>query len=171
MSNRTASTSSVQLFLQSFDDAWSHKLESILAVLKDVTPDESIWQHPAYAGEKHMLGLPAPGTVLWQIAHLEHCARHYAQIVRVRPVSEEPKTPSPSASNLPELLVALDRAHHELREVITELSDTDLNGACVLGHSIHSGMSISEFLRMTIRHNSWHAGQMAVARRLYRERA
>jgi hypothetical protein len=83
MSNRTASTSSVQLFLQSFDDAWSHKLESILAVLKDVTPDESIWQHPAYAGEKHMLGLPAPGTVLWQIAHLEHCARHYAQIVRV----------------------------------------------------------------------------------------
>ena len=34
-----SSTSSVQAFLQSFDDPWSHQLESILG-LKDVTPKE-----------------------------------------------------------------------------------------------------------------------------------
>lgn len=163
--------SSVQLFLQTFDDAWSHQLESILAVLKDVTAEESTWQHPAYAGEKHMTGLPVPGTLLWQVAHLEHCARHYAQVVRARPVTEEPATPPPPASNLPELLVALHRAHGELRDVIAALSDADLNDACVLGHSVHSGMNVSEFLRMITRHDSWHAGQIAVARRLYRERA
>jgi uncharacterized damage-inducible protein DinB len=147
-------------------------LESILAVLKDVTPEESTWQHPAYAVEKHMPGLPAPGTLLWQVAHLEHCARHYAQIVRARPVMEEPTTPPPPASNLPELLVALHRAAQgELRGLIAELSEADLNEACVLGHSVHGGMSVAEFLRMIIRHDSWHAGQMAVARRLYRERA
>ena len=33
-----------------------------------------------------------------------------------------------------------------------------------------NGMSVMEFLAMCVRHDTWHAGQIAVARRLWRQR-
>ena len=35
---------------------------------------------------------------------------------------------------------------------------------------VERGMPLSEYLAMAIRHDTWHAGQMALVRRLYRAR-
>ena len=150
--------------LRMLGEVWSHQDESVMTALKDVTPAEAQWQHPAYAVEEQMPSMPGPGTILWQIAHLAHCARHYAEILRRRPVINEPRTPPPTASTLSDLLASMDRAHTALRAEIAALSEDDLSQACA------RGMVAEEFLRMVIRHAGWHAGQIAVVRRLYRTR-
>lgn len=108
--------------------------------------------------------MPPPGTTLWQIAHLAHSARHYAEIVRHRPVREEPQTPLPTASTLSDLRANLQHNHAALRKEIAELSEGDVHQSCA------RGMEVGEFLRMAIRHDTWHAGQIVVLRRLYRTR-
>lgn len=151
--------------LRMHDETWAHRDESVITALKDVTPAEAWWQHPAYGKEAQMPGMPAPGTICWQIAHLVHSARHYAEILQRRPVSEEPRTPPPSASTLSDLLASMQRAHAALRAEIAGLSERDLNQRCA------REMNVEEFLRMVIRHDSWHAGQIVVIRRLYRTRS
>jgi hypothetical protein len=155
--------SQVALVLQVFDDTWSHKCKSLRSVLQ-VTSEESSWQDPAYVAEPLVQGLPEPGTIRWQVAHLEHCARHYTEILRERPVVDEPLTPPPGTADLSELIDRLEGARRLLRQEIERLSDVDLHTPCV------RGLSVAEFLRMAIRHEAWHAGQLAVIRRLYRQR-
>jgi uncharacterized damage-inducible protein DinB len=108
-----------------------------------------------------MEGLPMPGTIRWHVAHLEHCARHYTEILRKRPLVHEPATPSPGITDLAELINRLEHARRLLREEIQRLSDVDLDTPCA------RGMNVGEFVRMAIRHETWHAGQIAVVRRLY----
>src|SRR5437764_13988551 len=85
--------SQIVFLLKAFDENWSHQCESLDSILADVTSEESEWQHAAYSGETLVQGLPEPGTIGWHVAHLEHCARHYAEILRTRPVTHEPPTP------------------------------------------------------------------------------
>jgi len=155
--------SSLEQLLQMFDDAWSHKDESVKTVLNDVTAEEARWQHPAYSATDQMSGMPAAGSILWQVAHLEHSARHYAEILRLRPVANEPMTSPPKISTLSELLALMQQAHAGLRGQMTQLSESDLTRPCA------RAMTVEEFVRMVIRHDTWHAGQIAVGRRLFQE--
>jgi hypothetical protein len=152
----------VPILLKAYEDAWSHDEESLDGALCGVASDEASWQHPAYAREPGFPGLPVPGTILWHVAHLEHCARHYAAILEERPVTEEPKTPPPRSASLSELLADLREARTILIGQIGALCDEDLSTPCA------RGMDVGEFVRMVIRHETWHAGQIAVIRRLYR---
>ncbi len=108
-----------------------------------------------------MPGLPPPGTILWHLAHLEHCSRHYAAILWRRPLTEEPATAPPAEHTYARLLINLERARAALREQIEQLTEVDLTDPCA------RGMQVGEFLRMLIRHETWHAGQIALIRRLY----
>ncbi len=152
----------IAFLLRAFDDAWHHDDESLRAVLRGVTSEEASWQHPAYARERPIPGLPTPGTILWHLAHLDQSARHYAAILERRPLEDEPRTPPPDASSLAELSTGLARAQAVLRARIAGLSKPDLDKACA------RGMDVGEFVRMILRHETWHAGQIAVVRRLYR---
>src|SRR5262245_3478520 len=154
--------SSLDQLLQTFDEAWSHKDESIKTVLSDVTPEEALWRYPAYSATDQMPGMPVAGTILWQVAHLEHSARHYTRILRDRPVSDEPMTLPPKMSTLLELLAMLQTAHAELRGEIAKLTEAGLSQPCA------RGMTVGEFVRMVIRHDTWHAGQITLTRRLFR---
>jgi len=157
--------SQVLCLLRMFDDTWSHQCESLRSVLQGVTSEESVWQSPAYTAESLVHGLPAPGTICWQVAHLEHCARHYSEILRKRPIVVEPTTPPPGVAELPELIKRLESARRFLREEIQRLNEVDLEAPCT------REMNVGEFVRMVIRHEAWHAGQLAVNRRLYRQRS
>jgi DinB superfamily len=156
--------SPVLCLLQMFDDTWSQQRESLRSIPQGVTSEESMWQDPAYAAEPFVQVLPEPGTILWQVAHLEHCARHYTEILRKRPIAREPATPPPGIAELSELINRLERARRLLREEIQRLSEADLDSPCA------RGMSVGVFVRGVIRHEAWHAGQLAVIRRLYRQR-
>jgi DinB superfamily len=152
----------LEVLLRAFDDAWSHRLESLTAALRGLTDSEAGWQHPSYEAVQGWPGMPPPGTILWQIAHLKHSARHYNYLLLNRPLSTQAQTPPPEATNLEALLHALDASRTAFRRSIAELSDACLDEPCF------DTMNVAEFLRMAIRHETWHAGQMIIARRLYR---
>ncbi len=137
-----------------------HRDESVLSALEEISNGEWDWQHPAYLHEKSWPGMPLPGTIAWHVAHLVHSARHYSAIIRERPVKNEPDTPPPEINDTKRLLNELHKAHEELLQTVSEISDSSLSGECA------RGMTLDEFLRMVIRHNTWHAGQIRMLRRL-----
>jgi len=153
----------LDVHLAALDDAWSHKWESLASVLSGLGEEEARWQAPAYADEAQEEGWPPEGTVLWHLAHLAHCKRYYASIVRARDDAEPPEVAArvPPADLAAER-AALEAAHAEQREAIAAIGGDDLEKvAC-------GKMPLGEFLTMTIRHDAWHGAQVAVLRRLYR---
>src|SRR5437667_11613333 len=108
--------SQVLCLLQMFDDNWSHQCESLRSILQGVTSEESLWQGLAYAAEPFVQGLPEPGRIRWQVAHLEHCARHYTAILRKRPIARETSTPPPGIPTQHELINRLECARRLVSE-------------------------------------------------------
>ena len=154
----------IDLLLRLYDDSWYHAFESVQYALEGVTEEEARWQHPSYSAIEPEPGLPTPGSILWHIAHMEHCCRIYAHIFRDRSLSEYPDLPPPEGESVTEHLDLLYKAAEELRLAIADLDETVLSEPC-LGKT-----STAEFLGNVMRHHTWHAGSIIVARRLYRAR-
>jgi hypothetical protein len=148
----------IDVFLRQFDNAWHHRWESLEPLLDGLTEEEALWQAPCYASEPS--GRPSPGSIHWHLDHLARCKREYAAMLR-RDSGPAHGPPAP----LPETLARLRDAHRAQREAIAALGDADLE------RPAEGGMSVAEFLASTIRHDTWHAAQIAVARRLWRTRA
>jgi uncharacterized damage-inducible protein DinB len=96
---------------------------------------------------------------------VEHCARHYNCLLVKRPVSTQPQTAAAEATDLKSLQAALSKSRSDFRRSIAALDDAHLDEPCF------DGMNVEEFVLMAIRHEAWHAGQIVIARRLYRARA
>ena len=153
----------IDTILRQLDDAWGHAFESLTAVLDGVTDEEWSWQPPGYDDVDQDEPGPAPGTIAWHVAHLTACKQEYACHVRDRGKdvdlegAEHQVPPGTKAQRK-----ALEAAHAWLRHEVEALTPEDLT------LKANHQMALDEFLAMTIRHDSWHAGQMAVARRLHR---
>jgi len=106
---------------------------------------------------------PLSGSVLWYIVHLGHCYRWYKVIILSRP--DRPAEPlPPEAKNLAEGISNVKIARDELRECISSLYEEQFRD------KLYNGRNILDQMRMIIRHDAWHGGQIAVARRLYKYR-
>ena len=148
-------------YLQFFDDAWSHAYESLAGGIEGVTEAEASWQAPAYASVAREEGWPAPGTIAWHVAHLTHCKRYYADVIRRRAEAESPEPrPWATPATFDALVGLLKEAHAEQRTAIEALEDDDLEVV------IEGDRRLADFLSATIRHDIWHAAQIAMARRL-----
>ena len=155
----------VDVFLLSFDHAWAHKWESLSGVLDGVHPDEASWQAPPYGDAEVEPGWPLPGSIHWQVAHVVHCKRHYTDFLTQRDRAGRPPQPERTPGlTWDEELAGLKHAHTRQRDAMASLTDADL------GTRVGNAMTVAEFLSMCIRHDVWHAAQIAVARRLYRNR-
>jgi hypothetical protein len=151
----------IDQLISSLNDSIYHRDESVLSALKGVNAEESAWQHPAYSEEAHWQGMPPPGTIGWHAAHLIHSCIHYEAIIRKRPVQHEPETGPPGIHEIIVLINALRKAHEKLIRSVSAIPESELSGDCA------RGMNLDEFLRMVIRHNAWHAGQIRLLRRLW----
>lgn len=155
----------LDVLLLSFDHAWAHRWESLSTALDGVHPEEAVWQAPAYGDAEIEAGWPLPGSVHWHVAHVGHCKRHYADLLAQRDRSGRPAQPArEGALTYDQDLALLRQAHARQRDGISALTDADLD--LRLGNA----MTVAEFLAMCVRHDAWHASQIAVARRLYRNR-
>jgi uncharacterized damage-inducible protein DinB len=148
----------IDVFLLQLDGAWQHRWESLAPLLDGITEEEARWQAPCYRMEPEEQ--PKAGTIHGQVEHLIRCKREYtAAIRRVPPGRHAP------AATFRESVGRLLEAHRAEREAIASLADGDLDLPA------EGGMSVAEFLASIIRHDIWHAAQIAVARRLWRTRA
>ncbi len=152
-------------FLHQFDATWSHEWESLHAVLDGVNDAEAAYQAPCYAGETTEDGWPAPGTIAWQVAHLTHCKRDYTAILRSASTDAVlDALPWVPVAEFAALRKQLRGAHEDERLAMSAITDAQLDD--IAGDE----MTMREFLAMIIRHDAWHAAQIAVARRLFRTR-
>lgn len=155
----------VGLLLRFVDDAWAHEYESVASALDGVSEEEAHWQAPCYLDEPQEAEWPLPGTILWQVLHLAHCKRHYALYVQQRGQAGHPQVPEfQPHRDLKGARASLAQAHGALRAAIAEVKAAEL--ALKAGNS----MALPEFISMIQRHDAWHAGQIALVRRLYRQR-
>lgn len=153
-----------QVMLASYDAALDYKWESLANALDGLDEAMSAWQPPAYANEPHDEGIGKPGTVLWFLNHLEFCHRHYAQILRTRPVEKQPETKLPGELPLARILPRLHETNAELRAQIERISPADIEGPCT------SRSNVMNFVAALVRHIAWHSGQIMTVRRLYARR-
>lgn len=140
----------MQLFLELLDDAWSHRFESLMPAIAGLEAAEASWQPPGYNSLEATPGVPLPGTILWHLTHVERYSRHYTSVLQVRGGCEPTEPAQISATDLPTVLSAAERSHAALRQSVARLSEVDLDALCT------SNMAVSEFLRMVIRHITWH---------------
>ena len=150
----------VDVFLRQFDEAWQHEWESLRPLLEGVTEEEATWQAPCYrdAPVDHESD-PPPGTIHWHVVHLAICKHSYT----ARMLGVEPQ-PLQTAGGYTDAVAQLETTHAEQRKVIASLSDDDLE------RKLTNGVAMDEYLTSTIRHDIWHAGQIALARRLWQNR-
>ena len=153
----------VDLILKLYDDTWSHAWESINAALHEITEEEAAWQDPAYRDEEQQPGFPPPGSVLWHLSHIEYWTRSNLEILRKRPIESYPKVEPSSATTLSELIAAMNQTRDDVHDEIAKLTPEDLETICLRDRTL------AETIGIAIRHQSWHAGEIAMARRLYRE--
>ena len=146
----------LDVFLQQFDHAWHHGWESLAPLLESVTEEEAVWQASCYRDITPDAGWPPPGSIHWHVAHLASCKRDYTAEVRGQTLL--PRAPAPSFA---QSVLDLRRAHAQQREALCAITDDQLD------RPLPNGMALAEFLTSTIRHDIWHAGQVAAARRLY----
>jgi len=144
----------VESILVHLDNAWNHDWDSLQTVLAGLTDAEASWQAPSYAEE----GAEA-GTIRWQIAHIADCKRAYTARIQGDIAARTPDVPVPASADLAGDLEELRNAHEAQREAIAGMTDDQMTPVAV------------DFLANTIRHDIWHAGQIAIARRLWRTRA
>lgn len=149
----------IDVFVRQITDARDHPWESLLPTIRELTEAEAAWQAPCYRAESDEAGWPANGSILWHLVHLAHCKQAYLAQLEGR---ENPDFEPPQG-----LDAALDRLsslHDAQRDAIAALRDADLE------REMPGGVRLDEFLTSTLRHDVWHAAQIAVARRLYRTR-
>ena len=164
-SGRVDAMNGVETYLRTLDDAWEHKWESLTAALDGVDAEMAAHQAPCYSAEEREKGWPAPGTIHWQVAHVAHCKRHYTDFIRSPGSTERPPDPErPQDLDFEAELANLREVHAAQREAIAALSEDDLK------LPVGNGMPLEEFLAMAIRHDTWHASQIVVARRLWSSR-
>ncbi len=155
----------LEAFLRQFDQAWEGKWESLSGVLETVEEEEAKWQASCYEAEEREEGWPPPGTIRWQVAHIAHCKRHYTDFIKAPGSSERPPVPERKPTeSFAEDCKELRAAHAEQRDAIAALSESDLE------LTVGNGMPLDMFVAMVIRHDTWHAAQIAVGRRLWRTR-
>jgi hypothetical protein len=127
-----------------------------------VTDHEAAWQHESYVDAQDAKGLTSPARFAGTLVTSNSAPRRYVQILRTRPVAENPVIPPPALTTLSDMVHRFERVRHELRAEIARIDDADLTAPC------RAAMTLDEFLLRVIRHEAWHAGQIAVIRRLYR---
>jgi uncharacterized damage-inducible protein DinB len=151
------SMSDLSTHILHLDDAWNHDFESLMSVLDGVSEEEAAWQPPCYHDVPMTPGWPAPGSIRWQVAHIAFYKREYAARISDRggPTPDSSRT---ATTTFAEDLAELHAAHEAEREAITALSAPDLTS------------ELGQFLAAIIRHDVWHAAQIAVVRRLWRTR-
>ena len=154
----------IDVLLLQFDHNWKHAWESVQHALKTVTAAEVAFQAPCYAKVTSESDFPPPGTILWQIHHMLWCNQHYANVLRLRPRKEIADPPKPPMMTLDQAVAALYESHCTLRAEVATLKEAELDSPCN-----STGESVAEFVSACLRHEVWHASQIAVVRRLFRE--
>lgn len=147
--------------VQALNDAWTHKYESLEPLLENLTEEMASYQHAVYADSPREEPWPAHGSIKWHLAHMAYWSEYY--LAQLQQWGEPRQTTPPEFEShaLPYLLDRMRNAHQAVVEHVQSLSDDQLD-------SLTGSTTLQTYILMCARHDTWHASQIAVAKRLYR---
>lgn len=145
------------------EDSWSHPWEGFRSSYLTCTQPELGWVAEEYAGEPTAAGWPAVGSICERLNHVGACKQAYAWDIR-NPTRTDGATAWTVHHSRVELMQALDSIHADF---VAACRSAD-HHAMILGKGGHT---FPQYLGIAIRHEIWHAGQIALLRRLYAKRS
>lgn len=122
---------------------------------------------------------PAVGVhSIWELVlHVTGWRNEVAQRATGKPAGEPeggdwPAVGEPTAARWHAALGALDAAHQRLIDAVRDLSDQDLERATrdPRDQPLGAGVSVYELLHGIVQHDAYHAGQIALVRKLLQSR-
>ena len=148
----------------------------LIKVLQDVHQSEDAWHGPglrkilAGVDSRQALASPVPGYhSIWEIVlHISHWEEVFCIRLTGKPMEEPEAGDWPAVRGTTEDawqrdLAFLDQTHDRLIQAVSALTDSDL-GRIVAGKPY----TASWMIQGSARHHTYHAGQIAVVKRLIR---
>jgi len=143
-------------------DSWAHPWEGFCSSFEKCTQDEADWVSPAYAEEKSDAGWPPTGSILWHLNHVGACKQTYAWQIS-NPTKESGEPDWAVCPKIEELVASLQRVNGEFIRACNAAN----RKSKIMGKGGHT---FDQFIGIALRHETWHAGQIALIRRLYLHR-
>jgi hypothetical protein len=150
-----------ETLVQTLNDAWTHKYESLEPLLETLTEEMASYQHAAYADVPLEEPWPAQGSITWHLAHMAYWSEYYLGQLRQWGTPLHVTPPHFESHALPYLLDRLRTAHNAVVSHVQSLTDDQLD-------TLTGTTSLQTYILMCARHDTWHASQIAVAKRLYK---
>lgn len=151
----------IETLAQTLNDAWTHKYESLEPLLETLTEDMASYQHAVYADTPAEEPWPPHGSIKWHLAHMAYWSEYYLAQLQQWGTPCHTTTPAFESHDLPYLLDRLRNAHNAVVAHVQSLTDDQLS-------SLTGSTTLQTYILMCARHDTWHASQIAVAKRLYR---
>jgi uncharacterized damage-inducible protein DinB len=139
----------------------------VTEILKDVTAQQAAWRPPNGAHS------------IWELVlHMTGWRNEVADRVRGKPASEPaagdyPEVGDPTPARWTAALGALDAAHRRLVVVTRDLSDDEIFRPTndPRKRALGTGATVYELLHGIVQHDAYHAGQIAILKRVGSHRA
>ncbi len=160
----------VDLLLLQMDQLWDNDWETLIPTLKGVSDEEASWVAPCYLADpgEVIAGQPPTASIWWHLHHLSCCKLGYMaqadEALRGSMGRGQAELPV-AADNYAEELKRLIEIRNQERAQVAGMSESDLD------LPMENGRVIAGFITTTMRHDVWHAAQIALVRRLWRTRS
>lgn len=140
-------------------DSWFHPWEGFNSSFESCSQKEIEWVSQFYEKETTTPNWPKNGTISWILNHVGAYKQTYIYDI-LHP---------DSSNNEPEWIV-----HRDLQSLKTALNkiSIEFSNACLLADPeifIHGkgGHNLAQYIGIALRHEIWHAGQIALIRRMF----
>jgi hypothetical protein len=141
-------------------DSWDHPWEGFRSSYRGCSQAEAEWVAHCYESEEIEIGWPITGSILWHLNHVGACKAAYTWDL-LHPVEVDNKSTWKVIFDIVDLETALN---HTNESFVLAAKEFSYNGK-IMGKGGHE---FSEYIGICLRHEIWHAGQMALIRRLYK---
>jgi hypothetical protein len=155
---------STQAYQALFAEFNGDKWDSVQSAFADVDQTMAEWICPGFIADVDPRpGEPPPGCILWYGNHILACKEGYLVAVRTsNNTSESIHRPLPGIAEVIDgLNDVTERFLATLRDMDDEFLSRNVSGTT---------MTVASYLNMAVRHEIWHAGQVALLKRLYKYR-
>lgn len=140
-------------------DSWSHPWEGFKSCFQNCSQEEIEWVDASYQSCEQEPGWPKTGSISWHLNHVGACKQSYIADIK-NPNEDNLETNWEVVRDLFALEVVLDSINKEFIEACEKADPkTAIKGK--------GGQTLSQYIGIAIRHEIWHAGQIALIRRLY----
>lgn len=143
------------------NDSWNHPWEGFMTCFIGCSQDEIDWVDESYQDCEQEIGWPKTGSISWHLNHVAACKNAYTADIK-----------NPNQENNESNWAVISKI--ELFNAALKICNDNFVNACLSANPEvkiqgKGGMTLVSYIGVATRHEIWHAGQIALLRRLYKQ--